>query len=340
MVKKYNNLIDWIKAILIALLVVFFIKALLFESFTIPTTSMEQTMVSGDYILVSKINYGPRFSFSQLFSSFFYPHKAPLMRLSSFSSVDRNDVIVFNYPIEDDLETVERTPFVKRCVAIPGDTLQIKNSIVWINGLAAEESNNVEFNYYIETNDPFITDTLTELGITEGGPVMDMSHYNLTMTRKTAAIIGKKNNVDKIQIMCEDSGLYSSDLFPSSMYYTWNMDNYGPLVIPQKGSTVKLTKNSIPIYYRIISVYEDNKLVINNDSIFFINDQPAKTYTFKKNYYFVLGDNRHNSTDSRFWGFVPEDHIIGKAVMVWFSIDKHKSFFSKFRSDRWFKVIN
>jgi signal peptidase I len=338
-INKYNDIIDWIKAILMALIVVFFVKAFLFESFTIPTTSMERTLIAGDYILVSKVSCGARVSLLQIFLPFIDSSQQPDMRLPALSPVDRNDILVFNYPIEDETIINRRTPFVKRCIGLPGDTLLIKKSKVSINGRMLEESENLEFNYFIQTSDPFNTDSLTAMGITEGGPVMDMSHYNLTMTRKNAEDISRKYNVDDIEIMCEDSGLYASTLFPSSMYYSWNMDNYGPLVIPKKGNTVKLDKYTLPVYYRIIGIYENNKLEIKDDSMYFINDLPATTYTFKKDYYFVLGDNRHNSTDSRFWGFVPEDHIIGKAIMVWFSIDDDKSFFSKFRSDRWFKML-
>jgi signal peptidase I len=337
--KPGNNIIDWIKAILMALAVVFFVKAFLFESFTIPTTSMEKTLITGDYILVNNISCGARVPLLQVFLAVIDPWLASEIRLPAMSPVDRNDILVFNYPIEDDKEIEKRTPFVKRCIGTPGDTLLIKNGIVYINGEAIPESENLEFNYFIETDDPFNTDSLTAMGITEGGAVMDMSHYNLTMTRKNAEDIGKKYNVTDIRIMCEDSGLYASTLFPSSMYYSWNMDNYGPLVVPKKGCTVTLDKISLPLYYRIIGIYENNKLEIRGDSLYFINDLPVTTYTFKMDYYFVMGDNRHNSTDSRFWGFVPEDHIIGKAVMLWFSIDKSKSFFSRFRSDRWFKSI-
>ncbi|MFH0864726.1 MAG: signal peptidase I [Bacteroidota bacterium] len=339
MKKTNKNIVDWIKAVLMALAVVFFIKAFLFESFTIPTTSMEKTLITGDYILVSKASCGARIPLSQIFIPFLNPAQEPEIRLPAISPVERNDILVFNYPVEDDKEIEKRTPFVKRCMGIPGDTLLIKNGIVKINGQAVPDIEHLEFNYFIQTSDPFNTDSLAAMGITEGGAVMDMSHYNLTMTKKNAEIISKKYNVDNIQIMCEDSGLYTSTLFPSSMYYSWNMDNYGPLVIPKKGNSVKLDKLSMPLYYRIISIYENNKLEVKNDSIYFINNLPAKTYTFKMDYYFVIGDNRHNSTDSRFWGFVPENHIIGKAVMVWFSVDGCKSFLSKFRRDRWFKLI-
>lgn len=336
---KYKNLIDWIKAIFMALAVVFFVKAFLFESFTIPTTSMEKTLITGDYILVNKMSCGARISLAQIFLPFMDPSHVPEIRLPAISPIHRDDIIVFNYPIEDEKNIEERTPFVKRCIGLPGDTLLIKNGLVNINGQAMPESENIEFNYYIHTSNPFNTDSLTAMGITEGGAVMDMSHYNLTMTRMNAEIISKKYNVEDIQIMCEDSGLYASTLFPSSAYYSWNMDNYGPIVIPEKGKTVMLDKFSLPIYYRIISIYENNTLEIIDDSVYFINGTPSKTYTFEMDYYFVLGDNRHNSTDSRFWGFVPEDHVIGKAMMIWFCVDEGKSFMHKFRRDRWFKLL-
>lgn len=300
---------------------------------------MEKTLLTGDYILVSKVSCGARLSLMQLFAPFIETDKEDNLLFPRFTSIDRNDVIVFNLPTQDDKKITDRTPFVKRCVALPGDTLLIKNGSVIINQQKLLENENIQFNYFIETNGPFNTDSLAAIGITEGGAVMDMSHYNLTMTKKNAEIIAQKHNVESIQILCEDSGLYASSLFPSSMYYAWNSDNYGPLIVPKKGNTVKLDKISLPLYFRIISVYEDNILEIENDSLCFINGNPASSYTFKMDYYFVLGDNRHNSTDSRFWGFVPKNHIIGIAEMVWFSIDEGKSFFSKFKRDRWFKAI-
>ncbi|HNW97867.1 MAG TPA: signal peptidase I [Bacteroidales bacterium] len=334
-----KNLTDWVKAILFALIIVFFIKTFFYESYTIPSTSMENTLLRGDNILVSKFNYGPRLSLMKIIFPFLDSDESLFFRLPGISSVHRNDVIVFNYPINEKKNIEQRTPFIKRCVALPGDTLKIKNSHVIVNGDILEESENIEFNYFIRTNKPFNTDSLSDLGITEGGPVMDMAHYNFAMTRKMAKFIKKKSNVEEIKIISEDSGLYSSNLFPSSMYYMWNMDNYGPVVIPKKGTTVKLNKLTLPLYYRIISVYEGNIINVKNDSICTINGIPSKTYTFKMNYYFVMGDNRHNSRDSRFWGFLPEDHIIGKAVMIWFSTDRFKPTFNKFRSDRWFKMI-
>lgn len=341
-----KSIFDWLKAIGLALLVVIFIRAFFFECFTIPTTSMEKTLIEGDFILVSKMNYGARIPITPLSVPFtnnkFYTDwfQIPYFRLPGYSFIKADDVIVFNYPIEDEKPVDKRTPFVKRCIAMPGDTLKIKNSKIFINGKEQTESDNAEFNYIVKTDSTQIDqEELEKLGISEGGPVMDISTYNLTMTRENAEKIKKWPNILKTEMICEDSGLYAENLFPSSMYYTWNMDNYGPVVIPAKGMTVKLNKITLPLYYRIISVYEDNKLVVKDDSICEINGKSAKTYTFKMNYYFTLGDNRHNSADSRFWGFVSEDHVIGKAVMIWFSIDKNKGFFNRIRWNRCLKMI-
>jgi signal peptidase I len=306
---------------------------------------MESTLIKGDYILVSKLNYGSRTPMTIL-SVPFFDHiysdlwQLPYYRLPGFSSIKNNDVIVFNYPIRDDKPVDKRIAFVKRCVAIAGDTLKIRNGKVFINGNEISEPENAEFNFLVKTDSAEIpAEKLEELGITEGGQVSDICTYNLTMTRKNSEIISKMPSIIKTEIMCEDSGLYVDHLFPSSMYYSWNLDNYGPIVIPSKGMNVKLDKKTLPLYFRIISVYEENTLVVKNDTIIEINGNPAKEYTFKMNYYFVLGDNRHNSADSRFWGFVPEDHVIGKAVMILFSKDRNKSFFNGIKWDRCFKVI-
>ena len=343
--KPTKNIVDWIKAIGIALLVILLLRFFFIESYTIPTTSMEKTLIEGDYIIVSKISYGARIPITLLSLPFFskvysVAWQLPYLRVPGFSDIKTNDVIVFNYPIEDEKPVDKRTPFVKRCIAAAGDTLKIVDGKVYVNSKLIEEPDDAEFNFLVKTDSSQIDPSeLEKLGITEGGPMMNLTTYNLTMTRRNAEIVNKFKNVKSVEIMCEDSGLFAENLYPSSMYYTWNMDNYGPIIIPEKGATVKLTKINLPLYYRIISAYEGNSLVVKNDSICEINGKPSKTYTFKMNYYFALGDNRHNSADSRFWGFVPEDHIIGKAVMILFSVDRSKNFFSGFRWNRLFKII-
>ncbi len=337
---------EWLKAIGIALLALIVIRLFFFQSYSIPTTSMEKTIMEGDYILVSKANYGARLPITPL-SLPFFPHvyssliKLPYFRIPCSSAIKNNDVVVFNYPIEDKKPVDKRTVFIKRCVAVAGDTLRIKNGKIYINNKLTEEPENIEFNYLVKTDSTSISpEMLQAYDITDGGLFMDMYSYNIATTRSNAEKISKLPIVRKCEVMCEDSGLYANELFPSSMYYPWNMDNYGPIVIPKKGMTVKLNKITLPLYYRIINVYEGNKLSVKNDSICIINDMQTRTYTFKRNYYFMIGDNRHNSDDSRFWGFVPEDHIIGKAVMIWFSIDKFGGFFNKIRWKRCFKLIS
>ncbi len=340
-----KGFLGWLKAVCIAFLLILFIRGFMFETYTIPTTSMEKTLVEGDIILVSKLSFGARTPITHLsvpfFSKIYYNDlQLPYFRLPGFTHIKENDVIVFNYPCEDNKPIDKRTPFIKRCVALAGDTLKIRNGKVFINGKGLNEPIDAEFDFIVKTDSTQIDPKqLEKLGITEGGNFMDISTYNLTMTRKNAKKIKKFPNVFKTEIICEDSGICSENIFPSSIYYTWNIDNYGTLIIPAKGMTVKLNKITLPLYYKIISVYENNILAVKNDSIFEINGKPANTYTFKKNYYFALGDNRHNSADSRLWGFIPEDHIIGKAVMIWFSIDKSKKYFNRMRWDRCFKMI-
>jgi len=345
-IKRKRNIVDWIKAFFIAVLIILFVRCFIFEIYFIPSTSMEKTLVKGDFIFVSKISYGSRIPITPISLPFFnnvYSNiiHFPYLRFFGITSIKTNDIIVFNYPIKDEVPVDIRTPFVKRCLAVAGDTLKIKDGIVFINRKEIIEPENTEFNYIVNTDSiPIKHDKLDSLGITEGGAINETCTYNITMTRKISEKIKKLSNVKKIERMCEDNGLYAENLFPSSMYYSWNMDNYGPIVIPKKGMTIKLNKITLPLYFRIISVYEGNKLVIKNDSIFEIDGKRAKTYTFKMNYYFVLGDNRHNSADSRFWGFVPEDHIIGKVKMILFSIDREKRFFNRIRWNRFFNYIN
>lgn len=345
-IKKHHHksLFDWLKALLLAVLVLMLLNVFVIETYTIPGTSMEKTLVTGDYIFVNKLSTGTRIPITPLaipFTSIYADWLTmPYMRIPGFSRIKNNDIIVFNYPLEDDKPIDRRTPFVKRCIGTPGDTFKLVDGTAYINNKRLENPQDIEFNYLLKTNGiPFNEDFFEQYDISEGGPVMDMNTYNITLTNKSAELIKKLPNVVKCERMNEDSGLCSDYLFPSSFYYPWNMDNYGPLVIPQKGAKIELTKKSIPLYYRIIKVYEKNDLVINNDSAF-INGNYTKDYTFKMNYYFMLGDNRHNSSDSRMWGFIPENHIIGKALFVIASLDKGKKILKRFRWNRFFKKIN
>jgi signal peptidase I len=242
-----------------SLLLWLFVRIFIFQSFQIPSSSMHPTLIEGDHIFVNKLAYGARIPITPLSLPMSETYldwiQIPYLRLPGFSSVKHDDIIVFNYPMDDDLPIDERKGYVKRCVGLPGDTIKIKKGITAING--KDE-------------------------ITSFKPIRAM-----------------------------DSSIYSPACFPNDARIKWNPDNFGPLYIPKKGESIVLNKKNILLYKRVIEKYEGNILKIKNDSVF-INEHYRVTYSFKMNYYFAMGDNRSNSVDSRFWGFVPESHLIGR----------------------------
>ena len=244
------------------------IRIFVFQVFKIPTSSMNNTLKEGDYILVNKLAYGTRIPITPLALPFgtIYSDaiQLPYLRLLGYSSVNYNDIIVFNFPLEDELPVDCRQEYVKRCVGLPGDTLQLKKGVVFINQKKNSDPDSILFLY-------------------------NANHQRILI----------------------DSSAYSPDVFPNSSSIKWNADYFGPLYIPKKGEHILLNKKNMFLYKRVISIYENNALVVRNDSVF-INDCYRMTYTFKMNYYFAMGDNRYNSIDSRFWGFVPENHLIGR----------------------------
>jgi signal peptidase I len=296
----------------------------------------------------------------------------PYKRLAGLTHVKNNDVVVFNFP-EGDTVVVEfpdqnyyslvrrygreaildqyhilarpvdkRENFVKRCIGISGDTLLITHTSIYINNLPLTDPDNVQYNYYIRTTGQKIEDNkLAGLDISASDQLNDPNeeNYVFSLTRSQASDMRNMSNVAKVtRLENTNRNLSYLSYFPYDPVFSWNEDNFGPLVIPEKGMTVNLTAENLPIYRRIIEVYEKNKLDVK-DNIIRINDRPSDTYTFSMNYYFMMGDNRHNSADSRIWGFVPEDHIVGKAVLVWLSVDKNKKSFKKIRWNRMLKKI-
>ena len=350
--KKKSILKEWAKAILFAFLTILIIRSFFFEAFTIPSASMEKSLLTGDYILVSKLSYGPRIPitplsfpfvhqklpFTENTNSFLNWIKIPYLRLFGSPSIKHNDIVVFNYPLEQEFPIDQRTYYVKRCVAVSGDTFEIKKGQVFINNKYSDDPQNLQFNYRVLCDkDTIATDTLLKSGITEGGKMRNKGEYWFNLNLEGVEKLKHIPHVTSVEPLLEQETMYNENMFPSNENYSWNVDYFGPLYIPKAGDTVKLTIASLPLYERIIGVYEKNDLRVRNDSII-INNKYSTSYTFKMNYFFMLGDNRHNSTDSRFWGFVPEDHIVGKAVMVLLSIDKSKDE-SRVRSDRWFKEL-
>jgi signal peptidase I len=351
-VKKQSTTIEWLKAIMFAFITIILFRIFFFEAFTIPSPSMEKSLLTGDYIVVSKLSYGARIPITPL--SFPFVHQRlpfteninsylewisiPYYRLFGSPKIKNNDVVVFNYPLQYNYPIDQRIYFVKRCVAVSGDTLEVRAGQVYINGAYNDLPEKLQFNYKVLTdNDSIDRDALKQLKLTEGGHMHNKGGYWFTLDLKNVEKIKKVPHVTSVTLMLEKKGSYSDYMFPGNEHFLWNVDFFGPIYIPKAGDSVKLNIDSLPLYERIISVYEKNKLRVSNDSIF-INNKYSTHYTFKMNYFFMMGDSRHNSADSRFWGFLPEDHVVGKAKWILMSINKSDEN-KTIRWERWFKRI-
>lgn len=279
--------------------------------------------------------------FSQEKKSYWDGLQLPYLRIPGFSKIKNNDIVVFNYPLEAEHPVDQKTYFVKRCMALPGDTFKIERKKIFVNNIEFENTENIQYNYHVKTDSTLLNPMLLyELGINEGGKISNRGDWQLTMTLKAMERLKQEKNVHEIIETSEQPDHYSEYIFPNNENFPWNIDNYGPVLIPKAGDSVNINLKNLPLYEKVISFYEGNELDMN-DSAILINGIETKFYTFKMNYYFMLGDNRHNSADSRFWGFVPENHIVGKAVLVLFSVDKNaENFFSKIRWNRIFKTID
>lgn len=322
-----QTIIEWFKAIGISFFCVLIIRTFFFEISLVSSPSMEKTLLTGDYMFINKLSYGPRL-LKTVFSIPFINQKyysnlvsLPYMRLFGSPDVGRNDVVVFNYPQEDEHPVDHRTYFVKRCVAIPGDSFKIVDGLVYVNNELIDNVDYLQFNYHLKS-ERFLDSAFTaQYNLTEGGKISENNDYSFTLTKALADTLRSKTYISIIEKNNEKKEMWDEFVFPFNVHYKWNVDNYGALKIPSKGDTVQLDSTNLCLFERIISAYEGNKLEIKSDSIF-INEEFATNYVIKQNYYFMMGDNRHNSQDSRHWGFVPEDHIIGKATRIIFSNDK------------------
>ncbi|MBW8685013.1 signal peptidase I [Chitinophaga rhizophila] len=362
--KKKSAVREWFDAAIFAIIAATLIRTFIFEAYTIPTPSMEKTLLVNDFLFVSKISYGPRIPMTPLAVPFTH-HTLPFTkyskayseavqwkyrRLPGFSDVERYDVVVFNFPEGDTvaLEQQEqsyyqlvrfygrdnvweqnhvtarpvdkRENYIKRCMAIPGDTLSIKEGVVYVNGAQAPIPQESERRYWVKTTgDPLNPVRLDELDIDPNpAGVFDSALFRYDLTPGMADLLKTWPVVKEVRPFVR-TATQEIQVFPhDTANYKWTEHNFGPLYIPKKGATVQLSSTNISIYDRIISVYEGNKLEEKNGQ-FYINGKPSSTYTFKMNYYWMMGDNRDNSLDSRFWGFVPEDHVVGKAWLIWMS---------------------
>lgn len=387
--KTYRETWSWISAIVFAVVAASLIHIYVFQMYKIPTSSMEKTLLVGDYLYVSKLAFGPKMPNTPLslplvhntmpFSktgakSYSEAVKRPYKRIAGFSDVKRGDIVVFNFPGGDTViledpgayyydvlkqyqasygekrgrdilhknfhiisrPVDKRENYVKRCVAAPGDVLEINSSVLYINGEQSADIPGLQLWYNIKiSGNPFSRSFIESLGLSSEDYHYDRATqtYIMALTENNLAKISAMSNV--ISATKEESMLGAGRTFPQGT--TWDEDNYGPIWIPAKGSTVELTTDNLPLYERIISIYEGNELEVKN-GIIYINGAVADSYTFGMDYYFMMGDNRHNSLDSRFWGFVPEDHIVGRPSMVILSTNKEKKFPSNIRRNRLFHI--
>ena len=414
--KTVLTVMGWVDAIVFALVAVYFVNLYFFQNYVIPSSSLEKSLLVGDYLFVSKMSYGARVPQTPLHMPL-TQHTMPIFNCKSYlewvkwdykrvdglGKVQLNDIVVFNFPAGDSVATAlqaediyrlsyqagkelskpidmsglsqedqrlvfdyyyqvgrkyindnpqsfgeivvrpvdRRENYVKRCVGLPGQTLQIKNRVIYLDGKANKEPDNVQYRYFVHTKGMLPDDLCHELGISKedlAGYYTDESVYNMPLTAKAKdALLARKDIVTAIENTPDDD---AGGLYPLNKLTGWTVDNYGPIWIPKKGETIELSLDNLPLYERPIHAYEGNALEVKDGKIF-INGEETTHYTFKMDYYWMMGDNRHNSADSRFWGFVPEDHVVGKPIFIWLSLDQDRGWFDgKIRWNRLFKFVD
>jgi signal peptidase I len=383
--KKKTKSREWFDAVLFAVIAATVIRVFFIEAYTIPTGSMEKSLLIGDFLFVSKVNYGARIPMTPVAFPFAH-HTMPITgtkayydgiqwkyrRLPGMQDIKRNDVVVFNFPDGDTVAleaqdrdyydmvrsvgrqaiqsqyTIVSRPvdkrenYIKRCIGIGGDILSMSNGLVTINGKAEPMKNTGQIDYLVKFKTSDVNfQVFEEMGFVIDRDISALSQdsYNFIGTPVMMDKVKKLDFVASVVTRTAAPGAVEANVFPQDPNRKWNADNWGPIQIPKKGWTVKLDSVSMPLYQRAISIYEGNKLEKVAGG-WLINGKPASTYTFKMDYYWMMGDNRHNSLDSRYWGFVPEDHIVGKALFIWMSYDTNGSFFSKIRWSRLFNGIH
>lgn len=354
--KEKSAIRSWFDAIGFAIIAAHILRTFFIEAYTIPTSSMEKSMLVGDFLFVSKLSYGPRVPMTPLAiplmhhtipgtnkKSYSEIIKLPYHRMKGIGVIKRNDCVVFNWPAEKLGRPVDKKEnYVKRCVGIPGDKIEIIEGKLMINNAPQEEVTGMkkQWHYNVTTKGTGLNPKILyeKYDITEGGYGRNRNEYNLTLTNTNRDALKTFPNVTKIIRRTEKAEVYAEYIFPHDKSFKWNVDNQGPILIPSRGAKINITTKNLSIYKDIIERYENNHIEVIEDKIY-INNKITNTYTFKMNYYWMMGDNRHNSADSRFWGFVPENHIVGKALFVWMSWDKNGKGLNKVRWDRLFSSV-
>ncbi|CAL2105114.1 signal peptidase I [Tenacibaculum sp. 190524A02b] len=377
--KPPTTLDEWLSSISFAVIAATLVHTYFMQPYTIPTSSLEKTLLIGDYLFVSKFHYGARVPMTTVAAPMAHDtipglgvksflsddnpeHKnnwknklsLPYMRLPGIQKIKRNEIVVFSWPA-DTLKTMwgdnsgkptykpidKRTNYVKRCVGIPGDSLEVRDGYVYINGKQTVLPDRAKPQWYftVDTGGKRLSQSdfnRYNINIREARMYNDgTGRFLFNFTDEEAAYMAKHPMVKSVEKALKPKGFYDKGVFPHNPKYAWSSDNFGPIYIPKKGVTVKLDENSIPFYEQIIRRYEHNDLTVFGNEIY-INGRKATTYTFKQDYYWMMGDNRQNSLDARNWGYVPFDHVVGKPVMIWFSIDKETN---KIRWDRMFTTV-
>jgi signal peptidase I len=349
--KPKTKMREWTDAIVFAVVAATIIRWLLLEAFTIPTPSMEKSLLVGDFLFVSKMHYGARTPATPLqvplthqkiwgtnIPSYLDWINLPQFRLPGFSEVKRNDVVVFNYPTEFQYPVDLKTNYIKRCIGIGGDTIQVKDMQVYVNGKPADNPEKMQYRYFIQTPETINSRVFDKFDISEKYKVS--GGYMIFTTPATAAELESLQFIKDVKVLEADPNTPEARIYPDATKYPWNVDFWGPLVIPAEGMTITVNDETMTKYGFVIEYYEGHDQVVVGDSTLKIDGKDYSTYTFSQDYYFMMGDNRHNSEDSRFWGFVPADHIVGKALFIWMSIDPEKSFFKKIRWSRLLRGID
>ena len=411
-----RTVMGWVDAIVFALVAIYFVNLYFFQNYVIPSSSLEKSLLVGDYLFVSKMSYGPRVPQTPLTmpltshtlpvlgcKSYIEHPQWPYRRVSGLGHIHLNDIVVFNYPSGDTValnmqdrdfytlcyqEGAELLPqagidtlpaaaqqaafgrqyaagrkyiadhpevfgkivsrpvdrrenYVKRCVGLPGQTLQIRDRIIYLDGKPNKEPDNVQYNYLVRFKTGLPESLVRELGISaEDLSFASPDDYLLRwmpLTRRAYETL--KARTDLVESISPTPG-NDAGLYPHNAATGWTTYNYGPVWIPKKGESIRLTLENLPVYERPIRIYENNRLEVRDGKIY-INGQTTDRYTFRMDYYWMMGDNRDNSADSRCWGFVPEDHIVGKPIFVWLSLNPDYGWTDgKIRWDRFFRLVD